>query len=233
MARAKRTERAEARKRYRATQVTDVAAADRDASFEHSSSGRSPSEPPTSLVEFARRAIGRFHMPDVGADLQAAPAVAREKPLILVPFALLVVGAIVAAVLPRDQVNGAGIASLYVQLAFLQPTLLFFAVGFLVPRGAYLFGALLGLVASVLFVVLALGLVGMFATLDTMSVTDRVLYSLWQLVQFVLTGAIFGWFASWYRDFLRRSQARSREAAEARKRAQRRDARRPEAKRAR
>jgi hypothetical protein len=228
LARAKRTERAEARRRYRATLVSETMDGDGE-----STSSSTATTPPTSLAESARRAIGRFRVPDVRADLQALPAIVRAKPLIVAPYGILLVGAAVAAVLPRDQASGSGIASLYVQLAFLQPTLLFFAVGFLAPRGAYLFGALLGLVASLLFIALAVGLLGMFGTLDTMSITDRVLYSLWQLVQFVLTGAIFGWFASWYRDFLRRSQARSREAAEARKRAQKRQTRRPEPRRAR
>ena len=229
MARAKRTERAEARRRYRATQAEQAAETDTASTV-----SPAPAAPATSLVESARRAIGQMHRPDLRADLRAIPAVTRAKPLILLPYGLLLVAVGVAVVLPKSQVGGgSGIASLYVQLAFLQPTLLFFAVGFLAPRGAYLFGAILGIATSVLFTVLALGLLGMFGSLDTMSVTQRLLYCAWQTVQFVLTGAVFGWFAFWYRDFLRRSQARSREAAEARKRAQRRDARRPEPKRAR
>ncbi|HXQ96112.1 MAG TPA: hypothetical protein VN800_04240 [Candidatus Acidoferrales bacterium] len=231
MARAKRTERAEARRRYRATQAEQ---AEQAAADDVRTASSAPAAPATSLAESARRAIGRMHRPDLRADLRAIPAVTRAQPLILLPYALLLVAAAAAVALPKGPVGGSsGLVSLYVQLAFLQPTLLFFAVGFLAPRGAYMFGAILGIMASVLFTVFALGLVGMFGSLDTMDATQRVVYSAWQTVQFVLTGAVFGWFAFWYRDFLRRSQARSREAAEARKRAQRREARRPEPKRAR
>ncbi len=226
MARAKRTERAEARRRHRATLAAD-AVTDRQPDV---GPIREPARPPSSLVESLRRGLGQIRPPDVRADVRAVPGIVRAKPWIVVPYALLVLGAAIAAVLPKGQATNGNAASFYVQLAFLQPTLLFFAAGFLAPRAAYLFGAILGLVASLLFVVLSLGLVGMFGSLSTMSVGDRVVYAIWQFVQFTISGAIFGWFAAWYRDFLRRSQVRSREAAEARKREQRRQTRRPETK---
>ncbi len=228
MARAKRTERAEARRHFRALQAEQAVAGDGDVSVAQ----KAVAQPRTSLVESLRRGLGQVRAPDVRADARAVPGMVRAKPWILAPYGLMVVGAALAAVLPKGEMSGGTIPSFYVQLAFLQPTLLFFVAGFMAPRAAYLFGALLGLLASALFLVLALGLVGVFGSLDTMNVGDRVVYSLWQLAQFIVTGAIFGWFASWYRDFLRRSQARSREAAEARKREQRRQARRPESKRA-
>ncbi|MGC8633129.1 MAG: hypothetical protein ACP5VP_00420 [Candidatus Limnocylindrales bacterium] len=228
MARAKRTERAEVRRRNRVLQA--------EAAALPAPSPAAPAQsaaPPTSMVETVRRMLGQAHPPDFGADAHALPGIVRGTPWILVPYGLLVLGAALAAVLPKNGASGGSIPSFYVQLAFLQPTLLFFLAGFLAPRAAYLFGALLGILASLLFVVLAVGLVGVFGALDKMSFGDRLVYSGWQLVQFTLTGAVFGWFASWYRDFLRRSQARSRQTAEARKREQRRQARRPESKRAR
>lgn len=228
MARAKRTERAEARRRYRAEQAEQAATATAAALA-------APEVPqqPVPMADKVRALLRQVRPPDVGADLRAVPGMVRAKPLILAPYGLLVLGAVLAAALPKGSTAGGGIPYFYVQLAFLQPTLLFFAAGFLAQRAAYLFGALLGVAAAALFAVLAVGLVGVFGSLDTMTVSDRVIYSFWQLLQFVVSGAIFGWFASWYRDFLRRSQARSRESAEARKRAQRREARRQEAKRAR
>ncbi len=229
MARAKRTERAEARRRYRAEQVEQAEQAATAAAV------AAPSVPqqPVAMADRVRALLRQVRPPDVGADLRAVPAMVRAKPLILAPYGLLVLGAVVAAVLPKSGTSSGGIPYFYVQLAFLQPTLLFFAAGFLAPRAAYLFGTLLGVAAAVLFAVLSISLVGVFGSLSTMTVSDRVVYSLWQLLQFVVSGAIFGWFASWYRDFLRRSQARNRESAEARKRAQRRESRRQEAKRAR
>ncbi len=228
MARAKRTERAEARRHFRTAQAEQTIAVDSDLA----PTGKAASQPRTSLVESVRRGLGQMRPPDVRADARALPEIVRAKPWILAPYGLMVLGAVLAAVLPKSAMNGGSIPSFYVQLAFLQPTLLFFVAGFMAPRAAYLFGAILGLLASALFLVLALGLVGVFGSLVTMNVGDRVVYSIWQLAQFTVTGAIFGWFASWYRDFLRRSQVRSREAAEARKRDQRRQARRPESKRA-
>ena len=227
MARAKRTERAEARRRFRTLQVEQAVAVDSDVTSTEKAASQ-----PTSLVASLRRGLGQMRAPDVRADVRALPEIVRAKPWILAPYGLLVLGAVLTAVLPKGEMSGGSIPSFYVQLAFLQPTLLFFVAGFMAPRAAYLFGAILGLLASALFLVLALGLIGVFGSLDTMNAGDRVVYSLVQLVQFTATGAIFGWFASWYRDFLRRSQVRSREAAEARKREQRRQARRPESKRA-
>jgi hypothetical protein len=227
LARAKRTERAEVRRRNRVLQAEAAALP---------APGPTPptqAATPTSTLETVRRMLGQAHPPDFSADAHALPEIVRATPWILVPYGLLVLGAVLAAVLPKNGASGGSIPSFYVQLAFLQPTLLFFLAGFLAPRAAYLFGALLGILGSLLFVVLALGLVGVFAALDKMSLSDRLVYSAWQFVQFTLTGAVFGWFASWYRDFLRRSQARSRQTAEARKREQRRQAKRPDSKRAR
>ena len=228
MARAKRTERAEARRRFRTVQADQAVAVDSDLTV----AGKAASQPRTSLVESLRRGLGQMRAPDVRADARALPEIVRAKPWILVPYGLLLVGAIAAAVTPAtgQPVLISYLIALTIGQAAGGSTLLYFAVGFLAPRGAYLFGALLGLFAGVL----SLGAFVVHQSVVPKDVTTTptlgaiaVLF-----VTDVLSGAIFGWFASWYRDFLRRSQVRSREAAEARKREQRRQARRPESKRA-
>ncbi len=230
MARAKMTGRADARRRYRALHPAEPGSPDTEASDgDEETRVVTPAAAPSGT--FLQRMRAGIRPPAFRDDIRSVPGIVRAKPWILAPFGLLLVGVIIAAALPLN-VNGGSIPAVYVQLAFLQPTLLYFAVGFLAPRAAYLFGALLGLLGGVFFVILALGLVGMFGTLSTASVTDRLLTSAFQFFQFILTGAIFGWFAAWYRDWLRRSQERSRQQAEARKREQRRQSRRSETRRA-
>ncbi|MDA8201554.1 MAG: hypothetical protein M0Z49_02090 [Chloroflexi bacterium] len=231
MARAKMTGRTEARRRYRALHPAEPASTDREEDAQDETQATNPASSPVAAGSAIRRIAAGIHPPAFREDVTSLPGIVRAKPWILAPYGLLLIGALVSATLPKNE-NGSSIPGVYVQLAFLQPTLLYFAVGFLAPRAAYLFGALLGLLGAICFAVLALGLVGMFGTLATTSVNDRLLTSGFQFLQFVLTGAVFGWFAAWYRDWLRRSQERSRQQAEARKRQQRRQTRRSEARRA-
>ncbi len=232
MARAKMTGRTEARRRYRALHPAEPPSTDSVDASEPARAAAGASSGGALLTGGGiRRVLAGIHPPDWRADMQALPGIVRAKPWILVPYVLLLVGAVIAAVMPKNG-SSTSIPAIYVQLAFLQPTLLYFAVGFLAPRAAYLFGGLLGLLGSLVFVVLALGTVGMFGTLASMTVGERLAYSGWQFLQFLLTGTIFGWFAAWYRDWLRRSQERNRAQSEAKKREQRRQARRSETRRA-
>ncbi|CAN5497924.1 hypothetical protein BH24CHL9_BH24CHL9_10670 [soil metagenome] len=146
-ARAKDTSRAEARRRYREEHRIDEPELDDSADL--------PDEP-------VAAAPGRpsMRMPDVRADLAALPSVFRDRPLVLLPFGMLVAAFLLA--LARQNgllpVGGVGdIAVLYVRLT-LPPTALFvfFIGGFLAPRASWLVGALLGAFDALLITLLVL-----------------------------------------------------------------------------
>lgn len=226
MARAKRTDRAEARRRHRAEQAALVAVEAERADEESATERQAAPQRPTARSMFSIRP------PDFRGDIAALPSILGTRRLIYLPLALVLVG-FVAALTPPPAKNAQlttlqSVEQLAVQLTLVSPSLLFFIQGFVAPRGAYLFGALLGvIVAALLSVLYATGL-GWFAMSEPLAggLGSIILIT---LVEQVVTGAIFAWFAAWYRDFLKRTQTRSRESADARKKEQRRQTRHAEA----
>ena len=171
-------------------------------------------------------------IPDVRADVAAMPGILRTSRLIYLPLALILVGFVTAAltVPPAKNTQGTSvqsIESIIIQLTIAGPSLIYFVAGFIAPRAAYLLGAALGLIDGVLLAVLYVSGIGWFAGSTTPSDAASIVVT--SIAIQVVTGAVFAWFASWYRDFLKRSQARSKEQAEARRKEQRRQTRRTEA----
>lgn len=209
-ARAKDTSRAEARRRYREQHRLEQPDIDDE------------SDEPVAEPVAATSARPSMRLPDVRADLAALPGVFRTRPLVLLPFGMLVAAFLLElgrqnGVLP---VGGIGdIAVLYVQLT-LPPTALFvfFIGGFLAPRASWLVGALLGVFDALLITTLVL-----FAPageLEAAGVTEVAegLLPLWAIA--ILVGIVAAGFASWYRTFLRSSQERARTNRAARDREQ-------------
>jgi hypothetical protein len=222
LARAKKTERADARRRYRAQTSAEAAgdAAGGSGSASGAPAGRGSQEPaPTGLGGI----LASIKRPNVAADLRAAPSVLRARPWILAPFGLVIVGAALA--MTTTPATGS-LEATAVALLLGQPTLLYFLVGYLAPRGSYIFGAVLGLAASALYVTIVL------VRLDpaTSGAGDVAGGALSYVMIQAVSGALFAGFASWYREFLRSAGARNRERAEERRRQQEREARRPASK---
>lgn len=204
MARAKNTSRAEARRRTRDSMRTELV--DAEIVDEPIETSDADSEPP------ARRSL--FKMPDVRADLRALPGMFRSRRLLWVPLVLLVLGAAAALGAPGLSAEAQGIALMYMQFFFAPPALFtFFIAGFVAPRASYLVGLIYGLIAGVLWTVVAAGyntdLLTGAPTTPAQTVSPVELAT-----QLLPVGALYGTlaaaFAAWYRDFLRQMQERGK-----------------------
>lgn len=214
MARAKRTDRAEARRRHRAAQTAgrrpatdeEDAAAD-DAADAAQGASAEPRPRPA------------LRLPDVRADLAALPGIFRRGKAIWLAVALLL-SAFFVAIAPIPDPGAQRLAQTYIGFILPPPALVpIFIGGFFAPRASYLVGLVLGILDGLLLLLLVVllpsvtggGSIGMGLTLLGVS---------------ALSGLAFGWFAAWYRDFLRGAAQRRRAAQEQRARAQRREAKR-------
>ena len=208
MARAKDTSRSDARRRYRETQRVEA----------------DPVEVEDDLIAPAPVTSGRpsFKLPDVRGDLAALPSIFRSRPLVLVPFAMLIVAFLLELVrqsgaLPTGAIGD--IALLYIQLT-LPPTALFvfFIGGFLAPRASWLVGGLLGALDALLITLLVL--INPQEQLQGSGITEvaQGLVPLWGIA--IAVGILAAAFAAWYRTFLRSSQERARANRAAREREQ-------------
>ncbi len=236
MARAKNTDRAEARRRNR--EQTRAERAPTATRWTPTPMPRRRRSPPAPGVR------GMFRMPRrPGADLRTFPGMLAHTPKLWIPFAMLIVSFVLAVLLTQGTTTVGpdgkevftssifppgveGIVSLYVQLT-LPPTALFvfFIGGFLAPRASYLVGAVLGLLDGILWSLL-------FVRLAHRAGPDRVptepsprVTSLGDFVAIILVAVVVGilaaGFASWYRNFLRSSQERARQNRAAREQQQR------------
>ena len=214
MARAKRTERADARRRYRQTVTADPEAVELD---EAAQTAATPPLAPGRKVA-ASAAAGRpigftdamrvaWHRPDVRADIAALPSLVMTR-WFLIPLALVLVGIVGVIFFPTNYVSG-----LFFQLMVLPPAMApVFIVGFFAKRASYLLGFLIAVVDTIgyaIFVYVALPAVAPGAT-ATQSARDLVLSA---LAIGPLSGIFFAAGAAWYRRFLALS---SRQRANAR-----------------
>jgi signal transduction histidine kinase len=208
-ARAKDTSRAEARRRYREQHRLDEPDLDDAPDAPEEAVAAAPSRP-------------SMRLPDVRADLAALPGVFRDRPLVLLPFGMLLAAFLLELARQNEllPVGGIGdIAVLYIQLT-LPPTALFvfFIGGFLAPKASWLVGGILGAFDALLITILVL--IAPAGELESAGVTEVAegLLPLWAIA--ILVGVLAAGFASWYRSFLRSSQERARANRAAREREQ-------------
>jgi hypothetical protein len=216
VARAKNTDRAEARRRHRAAMAAADAAAgaamDDDgapvpsvsaaaAPREARPSGASKSAPatPTQRPSITQAFRIAFQPANVREDIRTFPSVVRSTPQVLIAPALVLVGAVFLLV---PTLRDSQIGSLAAQLLVVPPPLIpAFLAGMLAPRASWLFGLLVGLLAGVFF---AAYVVTAPAT-GVAPVTDdlRAQALLYAVVVSPLFGLATGAFAGFYRRFLR------------------------------
>ena len=218
MARAKNTDRAEARRRHRELTRVDEPQLEEFDTIDVT--------PPQSAG-----LRGMFRMPDIRDDARAFPGMLAHSPKLWIPFGMLALAFVLAVLLTQGittMVNGVetfqssifpsgveSLVSLYVQLT-LPPTALFvfFIGGFLAPRASYLVGALLGLVDGVLWSLLFVLSPGAQPDAPGRLVQPSDVVAI--IVVAVFVGILAASFASWYRNFLRSSQERARQNRAAR-----------------
>ena len=215
MARAKSTARAEARRRYRASQG---AADDTDPVAEAGTGGVAAAEP--------RRGMLGFAMPDWRGDLRAFPHELRTNRWWWICALLLLSGAVAGVLKERFGPEAGGVMQIYYQLMVQPPVAIpILVAGFMSRRGPYLIGLLLGLLDGVVFVGVALyeiSGVGLPAGVTQ----DQVMTSLAStILSTAFLGAAFAWIAFIYKGWLQNSSRRRIEQREKQAQEQKRKAR--------
>ena len=209
MARAKRTERAEARRRYRAAMTTDPdtgaaedAAPSGSSARSTSSSSKASSGDKTTVPagrmgfgEAFRASIRPIH---VGPDLAALPWIAVHTKALWVPL-LITVASTIAVIGTQG-----GTISQFMFAYFIQTPAIggVFIAGFLAPRASWLLGVIVGLISALCYSILVLGFPStIYPAAPPSPDTARDV----ALSAFVLSPVIGGFFAAgaaWYRRFL-------------------------------
>lgn len=208
MARAKRTHRADARRRYRNEQALVEQSDDPDAEEAATSapSARSTTGPATAAP--ARPGIGNafrgaFRPLDVRSDLRALPGLVRHKALWVPIILTLVSTGLFIVVRPEGRSDVLGVLTVFLYQYFVVTPAIggVFIAGFLAQRASWLYGILVGLVAAACYSFLVLrGFIGVTPTTDTQSLARDVVLASFLLSPIV--GAFFASTAAWYRRFL-------------------------------
>lgn len=220
MARAKRTDRADARRRYRLAQesneeasavegeaavpnvLTDGRAAAGSASRARNSAR---SNTPTAPRGFTASLGAAFHRPDVRADIAALPWLLRTRAF-LIPVALVIAGVAAILAFPTNTVT-----ALFFQLMVLPPAMApIFIAGFFAKRASYLLGfivAVIDVIGYGIFIYSALPVLstGTAAGLITAGRQQELLVS--AIAMGPVSGILFAAGAAWYRRFLSFSSA--------------------------
>jgi hypothetical protein len=203
VARAKRTARADARRRYRQTIGGDPEEFEVDepattaATPAGGSATRRPSPgAPGRQLGFADAMRAAYHPPHVREDIAALPSLMRTR-WFLIPLGLVLVGIAGVLVLPTNYVSG-----LFFQLMVLPPAMApVFIVGFFAKRASYLLGLIISVVdviGYVAFIYLSLPVLAA-GTTQTQS-SESLIFS--ALAIGPLSGIFFAAGAAWYRRFL-------------------------------
>jgi hypothetical protein len=203
VARAKRTDRAEARRRYRATlidedqqddQDVESAAADEAPAARSRARSSAPAGPPPrpSIVAAFRNS---FRPLDVRGDIAALPSITIHSKAVWLPVLLTIASAAAFAVLPNEIVP----ALVFQYFVFSPPIASIFLAGFLAPRASYLTGAVAGLAGGICFAILVVGKVGPFVQLTEVEAQQYIASGLFASP---LAGVFFGGAAGWYKRFL-------------------------------
>ncbi|MEO8572007.1 MAG: hypothetical protein ABI553_09960 [Chloroflexota bacterium] len=208
MARAKRTERAAARRRYRAATASDPAI-EGDAGEEPApSTGRSTTSAPRQAATTAPARVGfvdAFKLSirplHVRPDLAALPWIARHSHALWLPILITIVSTLATAVTgATDLVTGL----LFTYFVVFPAIGGVFVGGFLAPRASWLVGIVIGLVSAVCYVALGYagklpaGFAEQFNLNQAGSAVSAFIYS-------PIMGAFFASGAAWYRRFLKLS----------------------------
>lgn len=209
MARAKRTQRAEARRRYRATAALDGPADSQDEETSTPGPGRSPrttSQPVSrqgaavTRMPFRAAVRAAVHPVNVRDDIATLPWVVTHSHALWLPLVLTL-----ASTVAIIATNGGDIAMLLFAYFIATPALGgVFIAGFLAPRSSWLLGALVGLFAAGCYGYLVLAFpTSLHAIPPTTEEASRVITE--AFIMSPVFGAFLAAAAAWYRRFLRLS----------------------------
>ena len=210
MARAKRTHRAEARRRYRSEQALathgDTETIEDAANTAPASRSTSSGSAPTGAsrqggVGNAFRAA--FRPVDVRSDLRALPQLVRHRALWIPVAVTLASTALFIIVRPEGRTDILGVVTVFLYQYFVVTPAIggVFIAGFLAPKASWLYGILVGLVAAVCYSFLVVrGFIGTAPTSETQNLARDVVLASFFLSPII--GAFFASTSAWYRRFL-------------------------------
>jgi len=221
VARAKRTHRTDARRRYRNEQALGMI--DDDAGSDAPETGSATTDRPRpDTPAGARRGVAAafreaFRPLDMRADLLALPRLLRTRALWVPILLTLVSGALFVAVRPEQTLATAKcslerpgdclpvLATFLFQYFIVTPAIGgVFIAGFLAPRASWLLGVIVGLVAAGVYSILVLtGYIGIAPTAQTEATARDVVFA--AFIMSPIVGAFFASAAAWYRRFLQLS----------------------------
>jgi hypothetical protein len=210
VARAKRTDRAEARRRYRAEMagtegLDDEAVAAEGAPATASAAGRTRPSNARPATPTGRLGIGAafrqsIHPIDVRADLKALPRLVLDKALWL-PVLLTVGSTVLILVMGTESFLTALLYTYFVQSPAIGGV---FLAGFLAPRASWLLGVIVGLFSAVGYsAILLSGILNGIVGAPTEAQARDVIISAFFLSP--VMGGLFAAGAAWYRRFLQLS----------------------------
>ncbi len=217
MARAKRTDRAEARRRHRNEQA--LAGLDDAAPDAPEDEATTPARPVPGATTAVRRGFATafreaFRPLDIRADLRALPSLLRHRAL-WIPVLLTIASAVLFVVVrPGETLATAQCGldrpgdCLPVLVTFLFQYFIVtpaiggvFIAGFMAPRASWLLGLIVGLVAATAYSFLVLnGYIGLAPNAQTQTQAQDVVFA--SYVMSPIVGAFFASTAAWYRRFL-------------------------------
>jgi hypothetical protein len=218
VARAKRTDRAEARRRYRA----ELAAEDGTEYVDDETGERAPAPPPqtrtsgsqmsspSGRISFGTAFRLSIHPVNVREDIAALPWIALHTKALWLPLLITIVSAVAFTI-----TSGTDMVTRFMFAYFVQTPAIggVFLAGFLAPRASWLLGIIVGLVAAACYA--AIILLVATGTPEEALARDAILSA------FILSpvlGSVFAAGAAWYRRFLQLSNPnRGRRAAAAKK----------------
>jgi hypothetical protein len=205
VARAKRTARADARRRHRADQMPADAISDEGPDAPTAQPARAATG--TQPAPDARRGIAAafreaFHPLDLRGDLRTFPTTARNKALWIPIILTLFSTALFIARPPTPTSDWTGIITSFLfQYFIVTPGIgAAFIAGFLAPRASWLLGAIVGVVSAICYSFLGLGGYIPVAADAPKPVAQDVVLAAFTIGP--ILGAFFASAAAWYRRFL-------------------------------
>jgi hypothetical protein len=226
VARAKRTARADARRRHRADQGLAETTSEpiRGSSSQPAAAAAGDAAQP---APGARRGIAAafresFRPLDVRGDIQALPAIATRSKALWVPILLTLISTVLfISVRPGTAGDIVAVITAFLfQYFIVTPAIgAVFIAGFLAPRASWLLGAITGLVSAACYSFLGLGGYIPLAPNAPQPLAQDVVIAAFSISP--VLGAFFASAAAWYRRFLMLSNPnrnRSRQSANAARR---------------
>ncbi len=233
MARAKRTDRAEARRRYRAEMGTEVPGDGADeatgsaaAPASRGRTGAPPMSSPPGRIGITVALRQSIHPVNLREDLAALPFLLTRTPAFLIPAALILATTVAVAVVGRSSFVTNLLATYLLEAPSIAAV---FIAGFLAPRASWLLGLIVGLLAAICYSALLIAVPlklyppELFGPMPA-GTEQRFIQSAFLLGPTM--GALFAAAAAWYRRFLqlsnpnrgRRATANKKQGPDGRKR---------------